>query len=226
MACENPGVLIPRAHSVMRRVLASLLILTTLVAAGCARRPGPGPGTLVDTTRGIAGPVGGEAGLVVGGAQDLMPRGPYRLDTGDRLRIIVFGQEGLTNSYSVDPAGHVSLPLIGAVPAAGRTTSELAATVSARLREGFLRDPSVTVEVDIYRPFFILGEVTTGGQFPFVNGMTVQTAVAIAGGFTPRANRTSFEVTRRVNGQLMRADVPATHPVMPGDTILVRERWF
>lgn len=210
----------------MRRFMVLSLVIAALAVSGCARRPGPGPGTLLDTTRGVVGPVGSPDGALVVTDQQMVARGPYLLDTGDRLRVIVFGQEGLTNSYAVDAAGAISMPLIGAVPAAGRTPDDLAREISGRLRGGFLRDPSVTVEVDIYRPFFILGEVTTGGQFPYVNGMTVQTAVAIAGGFTPRAHRSRFEVTRRVNGQLMRADVPPTHPVFPGDTILVRERWF
>lgn len=151
---------------------------------------------------------------------------PYTLASGDKLRIIVFGQDSLSNIYAVDGAGRISMPLIGTVPVAGRTTAEAAAVIEAKLRAGFLREPKVTVEVDAYRPFFVLGEVTTSGQFPYVNGMTVQTAVAIAGGFTPRALRTSAEITRQTAQGPVTAKVPVTYAVRPGDTIVISERWF
>ena len=99
---------------------------------------------------------------------------PYRLGSGDRLRVIVFGQDNLSNSYSVDGAGDISMPLIGRVRAQGLATAELERTIEARLRQGFLREPSVSVEVEAYRPFFVLGEVALAGQYPFIMGMTVQ----------------------------------------------------
>jgi polysaccharide biosynthesis/export protein len=151
---------------------------------------------------------------------------PYQLASGDRLRVIVFGQDNLTNSFSVDGAGNIALPLIGLVHAQGLTTSELAGVVATRLRQGFLRDPSVSVEVEAYRPFFVLGEVTTAGQYPYVNGMTVQNAIAVAGGFTPRGAQDSVDLTRVVNGQPVTASVPLTFAVRPSDTIQVRERFF
>ncbi|PZO01997.1 MAG: sugar transporter [Hyphomicrobiales bacterium] len=154
------------------------------------------------------------------------PAGPYRLASGDRLRVIVFGQDNLSNIYAVDGSGRISMPLIDTVDAQGRTTQQLEKAIEAKLRGGFLREPKVSVEVDTYRPFFVLGEVTNSGQFPYVNGMTVQTAVAIAGGFTPRGLRTSAEVTRQVEDQLVTASVPITYPVQPGDTIVIKERWF
>lgn len=152
--------------------------------------------------------------------------GPYQLASGDRLRIIVFGQDNLSNVYAVDGSGRISMPLIGAVDANGRTTAQLERAIEARLRAGYLREPRVSVEVDAYRPFFVLGEVTNSGQFPFVNGMTVQTAVAIAGGFTPRGQRNFAEVTRLMDGQLVTGTVPITYQVRPGDTIVIKERWF
>ena len=151
---------------------------------------------------------------------------PYVLASGDKLRIIVFGQDNLSNIYAVDGSGRISMPLIGAVEAQGRTTQQLERAIEGRLRAGFLREPKVSVEVDTYRPFFVLGEVTSSGQFPFVNGMTVQTAVAIAGGFTPRGQRDWAEVTRQIDGQLVTSAVPITYPVQPGDTIVIKERWF
>lgn len=151
---------------------------------------------------------------------------PYTLNAGDKLRVIVFGQDALSNVYAVDGAGRISMPLIGAVEARGLTTTTLERGIEGRLRNGFLREPKVSVEVDTYRPFFILGEVTTSGQYPFVNNMTIQTAVAIAGGYAPRAARTYAEVTRVVNGDLVTVNVPVTTPIRPGDTVVVKERYF
>ncbi len=151
---------------------------------------------------------------------------PYALDAGDKLRVVVFGQEGLTNSYAVDGAGKISMPLIGAVEARGHTTDELGRAVTQRLRAGFVREPHVAVEVETYRPFFVLGEVTASGQYPYVNGLTVEAAVAIAGGFSPRAFKYGATVARVVEGRVVHATVPINYPVRPGDTITIEERWF
>lgn len=151
---------------------------------------------------------------------------PYRLDSGDRIRITVYDQASLTNLYTIDQAGHVSLPLIGSVGARGRTTQELAGSIAAALRKGFLRDPDVSVEVDTYRPFFIMGEVRAPGQYTFVTGLTVQTAIAIAGGFTPRADEGGVEISRQINGEILSGIVPITDPVRPGDVLRVRMRFI
>jgi polysaccharide export outer membrane protein len=158
---------------------------------------------------------------------DLPTGSAYTLASGDRLRIIVFGQENLSNIYAVDGAGRISMPLIGLVPVAGRTTVQVEEAIAAKLRAGYIREPKVTVEIDVYRPFFVLGEVTTSGQYPYVNGMTVQTAVAIAGGYTPRGAKDYAEVTRIDRyGRPITAAVPINYPVRPGDTIVIKERWF
>ncbi|MDB5592260.1 polysaccharide biosynthesis/export family protein [Enterovirga sp.] len=185
-----------------RYALGLLAAAAALPAGGCFRRPGP----VIS-----AGLRGAEA---------------YTLATGDKLRIIVFGQDSLSNIYQIDAAGRISMPLIGPVQVGGLSTASAATAIEGKLRGGFIREPKVTVEVDTYRPFFILGEVTTSGQFPFVNGMTVQTAVAIAGGFTPRADRDVAELTRRTRQGMVRGEVPITYPVRPGDTIVIKERWF
>ena len=151
---------------------------------------------------------------------------PYQLDASDRLRVQVFGQEGLTNSYIVDASGNISLSLVGTVPARGLTTADLARAIAARLRNGYIRNPHVSVEVEVYRPFFILGEVNAPGQYPYVPNMTVEAAVAIAGGFAPRANKGDILLARSANGEMMRTRVLADFPMRPGDTITVRERWF
>jgi polysaccharide biosynthesis/export protein len=151
---------------------------------------------------------------------------PYTLDTGDKLRVVVFGQDGLSNSYVVDASGAITMPLIKVVPARGLTTASLARAVSDRLRQGFVREPHVAIEVEAYRPFFILGEVTAPGQYAYVPQMTVEKAVAVAGGFTPRASRGDIELERLVAGAVVRQVVAAIERVRPGDTIVVGERWF
>ncbi|WP_457797013.1 polysaccharide biosynthesis/export family protein [Methylocystis sp. S23] len=151
---------------------------------------------------------------------------PYRLAAGDRLRVIVFGQDSLSNSYSVDGAGRVAMPLIGSVPVQGLTVPEAEHEIAARLRAGFVREPRVSVEVEAFRPFFVLGEVTTAGQYPFVEAMTARTAIAIAGGFGPRGYQGAVDLTRVIDGYPITGRVPLDTPIRPGDTITVRERIF
>jgi len=150
----------------------------------------------------------------------------YRLDAGDKLRVVVYGQEGLTNTYAIDAGGAITMPLIGSVPARGRTPATLAAEITAKLRNGFIREPSVAVEIDSYRPFFILGEVAAPGQYPYVPNMSVESAVAIAGGFTPRAKRDRVTLTHTDGAGASRVVVPLGTALGPGDTVLVGERWF
>ncbi len=154
------------------------------------------------------------------------PEPSYALDSGDKLRVVVFGQEGLSASYSVDTSGRITMPLIGAVNARGMTPAGLQLAIAARLRNGFVREPHVAVEVELYRPFFILGEVTLPGQYPYVPNMTVETAVAIAGGYTPRAFKYKIEISRQVNGLTEKRVVSPNYPVRPGETVHIAERWF
>ncbi len=171
-------------------------------------------------------PLGACAPTLYTGPLDGQIEGPYILSSGDRLRIIVFGQENLANIYTIDSEGRISIPLIGPVKVAGGTTQDAARTIEAKLRGGYIREPKVTVEIEVYRPFFVLGEVLNPGQFPFVNNMSVQTAVAIAGGFTPRADQNYAELTRPISEGLITANVPITYPMKPGDTVVIKERWF
>ena len=164
--------------------------------------------------------------VVEGPAEAFAGEPPYLLDTGDRLRVIVFGQDWLSNSYVIDASGAITMPLIKAVTARGLTTQQLARAIAERLRRGFVREPHVAIEVEVYRPFFILGEVTTPGQYAYVPHMTVENAVAIAGGFTPRAHRWDIRIDRSVPGGVLRKAVPLLTRVWPGDTIIVTERWF
>jgi polysaccharide export outer membrane protein len=152
--------------------------------------------------------------------------GPYLLDTKDQLRVVVYDQPNLTNLYEVDQSGQISFPLIGDVPARGRSTDQVGAAIKARLATSYLRDPNVTVEVAEYRPFFALGEVGNPGQYAYVPGMTAETAIAVAGGFTDRANMTTVRISRPLNGKLHEFRIPVTEPIRPGDTIYVPERLF
>jgi polysaccharide export outer membrane protein len=152
--------------------------------------------------------------------------GPYLLDTGDKLRVFVYGQPNLSRGYTVDHEGNITVPLIGTVHARGLTTRDLEASITAKLGSEFVRDPQVTVDVQQNRPFFIHGEVKTAGQYPYVSGMTVETAVAIAGGLSERGSARKFRISRRTNGFVEQIIAPADYVIKPGDTVFVYERFF
>ncbi|MDZ4368976.1 MAG: polysaccharide biosynthesis/export family protein [Afipia sp.] len=150
----------------------------------------------------------------------------YRLDTGDQLRVTVFGQADLSGDFTVDGTGTISMPLLPPIVARGLTTEEFEAVVAAELGRRLLRNPNVSAQVMQFRPFFILGEVQRAGQYPYVSGMTVQSAVAIAGGYSYRANEDRVRITRNLGDRIVELGVDSKALVMPGDTILVRERYF
>jgi polysaccharide biosynthesis/export protein len=206
--------------------LPIIAAMTALALSGCMRRTAPvavAPQPTLDTIA-YAGPAPVPVGYAA--PAPVSYEVPYHLDAGDRLRVVVYGQEGLTNTYSISAGGTITMPLIGSVPARGRTPQGLAADITARLRNGFIREPSVAVEVESYRPFFILGEVQAPGQYPYVPNMTVESAVAIAGGFSPRARKDRVTITHTDASGTSRAIVPPGTPLSPGDTVLVGERWF
>ncbi|MAP95528.1 MAG: polysaccharide biosynthesis protein [Ponticaulis sp.] len=152
--------------------------------------------------------------------------GDYRLGTGDQLRVIVFGEEELSGEFVVDGSGSISLPLVGEVAARGKTVREFQRSVEAALSEGYLNDPRVSAEVLNYRPFYILGEVETSGEYPYSDGLTVLNAVATAGGFTYRANTRFVYIKRSGAANEVQYPLTATTPVQPGDTIRISERLF
>ena len=156
----------------------------------------------------------------------LEPHAVYTLGGGDVLRIKVYGDETVTGSYKVDDAGTVSMPLVGQLRVAGKTTSQAAATIAAALANGFIRAPDVAVEVETYRPFFIQGAVKGGGQFAYVSGMTVRAAVSTAGGYSDTANRIRATIYRKVGEQMQKSVVDLDFPIYPGDTIVISERWL
>lgn len=150
----------------------------------------------------------------------------YVLGSGDKVRVTVFGEDALSGQFVVAGTGLVSIPLVGEVRAAGLTLRDFQSGVEQSLRNGYLKDPRVSVEVLNYRPFYIMGEVEKPGQYPYTSGLTVLNAVATAGGFTYRANKKRVFI-KRMNDQAER-QFPLTGAVevAPGDTIRITERLF
>lgn len=153
-------------------------------------------------------------------------KGPYTLDTGDAVRVTVYGEAELTTTYRIDDGGAVSFPLVGPVQVRGLTTQVAAARIAAALAAGYIREPSVAVEIEQYRPFFIQGAVKNGGQFAYVYGMTVRAAISTAGGFSDTAERTRAVIHRRQGKHMVKGTVDLDFPIYPSDTITVLERWF
>jgi len=151
----------------------------------------------------------------------------YLLDSGDKLRVFVYGQPNLSRIYTVDHSGMISVPLIGEVRARNMTTYGVASVIGDLLERDFVRDPQVTVDLHEARPFFILGEVRNAGQYPFVAGLTIERAIAIAGGYTERANMRVFRVSRPLSGGAKEdVEAGADYALQPGDTLFVHERFF
>jgi polysaccharide biosynthesis/export protein len=150
----------------------------------------------------------------------------YRVGSGDKLVVRVAGEQDLTGEVPVDASGAISMPYVQTVTVAGMSTPQIEALITKKLRAGYLRDPKVSVQVVSLRPFFIMGEVTSAGSFPYQAGMTVQNAIAIAGGYNPRADQTDVLITRRNAKGTQTYKVPVTTQIYPGDIVFVRERWF
>ena len=150
----------------------------------------------------------------------------YVLGAGDQVRVVVFGQEELSGEFSVNADGSVALPLVGAVTAAGKTPNALESAIALALSPDYVRDPQVSVEVLRYRPYFIMGEVRAPGSYPYMSGLDVHSAVAVAGGYTYRAKKTFVLLTRSTGGKKERREVQPDTPILPGDVIEVPERFF
>lgn len=219
MVLENPFVRF--RHRAWRGTAAFAALLTlTLVnpaRAGGAESAATIPASTASTT---------QAGAATGVPNKIVGDPNYKLGAGDHLRVIVFGQPDLSGEFQVDGSGNVALPLIGNVAAGGTSAGELETSIAQKLTPDYLRDPRVSVEVITYRPFYIVGEVKSPGNYAYTNGMTVINAVAMAGGFTYRARDDEFDIARA--GGTSRESEEATQQtkVYPGDVITVRERWF
>ncbi|WP_343525278.1 polysaccharide biosynthesis/export family protein [Sphingomonas sp.] len=150
----------------------------------------------------------------------------YRLGTADKVRIIVFNEPTLSGEFIVGDGGQLSLPLIGDVAATGRSAGEVTAEIQRRLADGYLRDPRVSMDVLTYRPFYILGEVSKPGEYPYASGLTVMNAVARAEGFTYRANKKKVFIKHAGEAEEKEVKLSADVTVAPGDTIRIGERYF
>jgi polysaccharide export outer membrane protein len=150
----------------------------------------------------------------------------YRVGAGDRLTIRVAGEPDLTADFLVDGSGNISMPYVQSLNVGGLTTPKIEAMITQRLRSGYLRDPQVSVQVTTLRPFYILGEVNAAGSFAYQPGITVQNAIAIAGGYGARADHRQVLLTRKTSEGTNTYKVPVTTQVYPGDIIYIRERWF
>ena len=159
------------------------------------------------------------------GAKPLLSR-IHRLGIGDKVKVTVFGETELSGQFEIGATGMLSLPLIGEIPAKNLSLAEIKDAISARLRLGYLKDPKVSVEILTYRPFYVHGEVRSGGEFAFKNGVTMRDAVAIAGGYTYRAHHDYVLLIREGTAKEFKVMLPSTELVMPGDNVRVPERYF
>jgi len=207
----------------MRRLALGVVALFSLVLTACANDP-VREGTPYHQMPAAAAANPGIVPTNVAQGRDAAYQ--YHLGTSDKVRIITFNEASLTGEFVVNSNGAVSLPLIGDVHAAGLTTNELAVAIQNSLKNGYLTDPQVSVEVLNYRPFYILGEVVKPGEYPFANGLTVLNAVATANGFTYRADTHRVFIKRANETAEHEVDLTTTTPVEPGDTIRIKERLF
>ena len=166
------------------------------------------------------------SGAMASGPPEQVTVEEYRLGPGDQIRIAVFGEDRLSGNFLISPSGSISYPLVGEVPAQGKTVNEFAAALAEVLRHGYLRQPNITVEVISYRPFFIMGEVGNPGTFPYAAGLTVMNAVATAGGFTYRADTGRVFIKHAEDDAEHEYRLTSTTPLRPGDTVRIPERRF
>lgn len=149
----------------------------------------------------------------------------YRLGIGDKLKITVYGEENLSGPFEVNAFGQVSLPLIGEMPAKGLALDEFRNQLTRKLASGYLKNPKVSVEMLNYRPIYVHGEVKNGGEFQYKNGVSLRDAIAMAGGYTYRADQGFLYIGREGEPDVA-VRMPADVPVLPGDNIRVPERFF
>ncbi|MDE2499544.1 MAG: polysaccharide export protein [Alphaproteobacteria bacterium] len=189
--------------------LAALVLVTWSVMPTFAQA-----GAAVAVTNGITedGPAVADAG--------------YRLGTGDRLQITVYGEPDLSGVYDVDGSGYVRMPLVGQIKVAGMTLVQMEDKVQSTLAAGYLKEPKVSAEVVNYRPFYIIGEVNKPGEYPYASGMNVLTAVALAGGYTYRADDSDVYIRRKGSRKEISAPADQMTKVEPGDIVRVAERFF
>jgi protein involved in polysaccharide export with SLBB domain len=200
--------------NMQRALLTSFTMLATLASSGPSFAQVSAPAKTVVPASTIA-PIG---------ADDA----EYRLAPGDKMHVIVFGEDTLTGDYVLTSAGNLSFPLVGSIPATGKTVEQLQAALAAALADGYLKNPRVSMQVISFRPFYILGEVNKPGEYPVSTGLTLEQAVASAGGYTYRANTRRIYVKRATETSEKLIDLRGTESVIirAGDTIRIKERHF
>jgi len=198
--------------------LPGAVILAAGLVAACSGSSSPAiPAAATGSAAAVVTPQGAAAETVAG----------YRLGPGERVRLTVFRHPDLSGEFDIDGEGDLAMPLVGDIAAAGLTARQLEDAIETRLKEGgYLVNPQVSLEVLNYRPFYIIGEVNNPGSYQYVNGMTVINAVALAGGFSYRADQDDIIITRGGSEGRKIEDVKADTPVLPGDIVEVTERFF
>lgn len=187
----------------------SLGLWLALLLSACGGNPPPAPPSPLTTAAGA-------------------PSSSYTLASGDRVRITVYGEDRLSGEFAITTTGQISFPLIGNINVAGRTLADVQALIHDRLADGYLKDPRVTAEFTTYRPYYVLGEVSRPGQFPYVDGLTLRQAIAAAGGFTYRAKRTLVFIMAPGSTEEYTVDLEhdPNRLVKPGEIVRVGERFF
>ncbi|WP_417796298.1 polysaccharide biosynthesis/export family protein [Terasakiella pusilla] len=150
----------------------------------------------------------------------------YTLDSGDKIKVTVFEEKDLSDTFEVSSEGDISMPLIGNVYVKGKTLKEVKESITNKFLDGFLKNPRVGIEVLNYRPFYILGEVNEPGSYPYVNGMTALNAIALGGGFTYRADKEDLILIRANDPEQKKISITPDTKVFPGDVVRVEERLF
>jgi polysaccharide export outer membrane protein len=151
----------------------------------------------------------------------------YKLGSGDKIKIVVYTEDDLGGEFLVDGSGQVQLPLLGQMQAAGLSIRDFEASIVAKfVAEDYLKNPRISVEVENYRPFYIIGEVKTPGQYPYISGMNALNAVALAGGYTYRADDSEIYLRRNGSTQEVRLPADQSTKIGPGDIIRIDERIF
>lgn len=189
----------------MMKAVAAIVSLGLVMLAACTTGP----------SMGVASDVVDAAGMAA-----------YRLGPGDEIKVTVYDEPDLSGSFVVDGQGRIAMSLVGQVQVGQLTLDEAASQLEARLKDGFLREPQVTAELVKGRPYYILGEINKPGEYPFVSGLTVMNAIASAGDFTYRADKSRILIKRKDSPNEVEVELTPTTPVQPGDTIRIRERFF
>jgi len=194
----------------MQNTFISLSLLLSLALTGCDSATSLGPVSVEERESLIKS--------AATASPNLLP--------GEKIRVTVFGEDRLSGEYEIDPGGYVSLPLAGTVKASGLSKLQLEQDLAKKFRGEFLRDPKVTVDVASFRPFYILGEVGKPGEYPFKSGLNVMSAIALAGGSTYRASRSTMLIQHIGEAGFREYPLSPTIPVLPGDLLRLPERYF